>query len=66
MELDTEPTVAFDEVKEQLQPSALLVHFDRMKPLLVYADVSPYGVGAVLAHKMPLVLSVQQNVTTLN
>ena len=24
-----------------------------MKPLLVYVDASPYGVGAILAHKMP-------------
>ena len=45
--------IAFDKVKELLQSDALLVHFDSKKPILVYADASPYGVGAVLAHKMP-------------
>ena len=45
--------IAFDKVKVLLQSDALLVHFDSTKPLLVYADASPYGVGAVLAHKMP-------------
>ena len=45
--------IAFDKVKVLLQSDPLLVHFDSTKPLLVYADVSPYGVGAVLAHKMP-------------
>ena len=44
--------IAFDKVKELLQSDALLVHFDSTKPLLVYADAFPYGVGAVLAHKM--------------
>ena len=45
--------IAFDKVKELLQSDALLVHFDSTKPLLVHADASPYGVGSVLAHKMP-------------
>ena len=45
--------IAFDKVKELLQSDALLVYFDSTKPLLVYADASPYGVGAVLAHEMP-------------
>ena len=31
----------------------LLIHFDSTKPILVYADASPYGVRAILAHKMP-------------
>ena len=44
---------AFDKVKELLQSDALLIHFDSIKPLLVYADASPYGIGAILAHKMP-------------
>ena len=39
------------QVKEHLQSSALLVHFDSIKELLVYADASPYGLRAVLAHK---------------
>ena len=45
--------IAFDKVKELLQSDALLVHFDSKKPILVYADASPYGVGPVVAHKMP-------------
>ena len=44
---------AFDKVKELLQSSALLVHFDNKKPLLVYTDASPYGIRAVLAYNMP-------------
>ena len=45
--------IAFDKVKELLQSDALLVYFDCTKPLSVYADTSAYGVGAILAHKMP-------------
>ena len=45
--------VTFDKVKELLKSSAQLLHFDSTKLLLVYADASPNGVGAVQAHKMP-------------
>jgi hypothetical protein len=44
---------AFQSVKSLIQSSSLLVHFDSNKPILLYCDASPYGVGAVLAHKMP-------------
>ena len=33
--------------------SQLLVHFDPTKELLLACDVSGYGIGAVLAHRMP-------------
>lgn len=43
---------AFSRVKELLQSSSLLVHYNPGKPLRVAADASPYGVGAVLSHVM--------------
>ena len=43
---------AFTEAKNALQADALLVHFDPNKPLIVEADASQYGIGAVLSHKM--------------
>ena len=42
---------AFAKSKELLQ-SALLVHFDPAKELVLATDASDYGVGAVLSHKM--------------
>ena len=45
--------IAFDKVKKPLPSDTLLVHFDSTKPILVYAEASPYGVGTILAHKMP-------------
>ena len=43
---------AFQEVKDLLLSSRVLVHFDNKLPLILSCDASPYGVGAVLAHKM--------------
>ena len=42
---------SFREAKELLISTKLLVHFDPDKELILTCDASPYGVGAVLAHK---------------
>jgi hypothetical protein len=43
---------AFLKAKEMLSGDRLLVHFDPKKPLILGVDASPYGLGAVLSHKM--------------
>ena len=44
---------AFAEVKSLLESPCVLVHYDDKLPLTLSCDASPYGVGAVLSHKMP-------------
>ena len=44
---------AFNRAKRALSTLRVLVHFDQSKPIVVICDASPYGVGAVLAHRMP-------------
>ena len=44
--------VAFSHVKDLLRSSQVLVHFDDNLPLVLPCDASPYGLGAVLSHRM--------------
>ena len=44
---------AFEDSKKMLSSASLLVDFDPNLPLLLPCDASAYGVGAVLAHRMP-------------
>ena len=44
---------AFQESKDLLQSSQLLVHFNPQLPIILACDASAFGIGAVLAHLMP-------------
>lgn len=43
---------AFQKAKESLTSDCLLVHYNPEKELILACDASPYGLGAVLSHKM--------------
>ena len=43
---------AFQAAKGSLTSDSLLVHFDPAKKLILAADASPYGLGAVLSHRL--------------
>ena len=43
---------AFKKAKQSLTDVHVLVHFDPQKELVLTSDASPYGIAAVLSHKM--------------
>nr|CAX83692.1 Gap-Pol polyprotein [Schistosoma japonicum] len=45
---------AFDGLKKLLTSNLLLTHYDPKVPIIVAADASSYGVGAVILHKFPI------------
>lgn len=48
----TKQNKAFRAVKEQIKSGRVLTHFDDRLPLVLACDASPYGLGAVLSHRM--------------
>lgn len=44
---------SFDLIKRQMQSECFLVHYNPTLPLILATDASPYGVSAVISHKMP-------------
>ena len=45
--------LAFASSKKLLMSSRVLAHFDPKLPIVLSCDASSYGIGAVLAHKLP-------------
>jgi len=41
---------AFEKAKRSVSRAPILVHYDVSKPIKLYCDASPYGVGACLMH----------------
>ena len=48
---------ASQSVKDMLKSNRVLTHFNDQLPLILECDASPYGLGAVLSHEMPVRLS---------
>ncbi|XP_055354393.1 uncharacterized protein K02A2.6-like [Paramacrobiotus metropolitanus] len=52
-EWTTECAKQFQALKEEIVHATFLVHFNPAVPLVLAADASQYGVGAVLCHRFP-------------
>ena len=48
-----ECALSFKKLKSMLASDVLLTHYDPTLPIIVAADASSYGVGAVLSHRFP-------------
>ena len=49
----SEQQKCFEKARSMLTSNHVLVHFDPEKELILACDASPYGIGAVLSHRMP-------------
>ncbi len=49
---DQEQQDAFEFSKRQLTTDRVLTHYDPTKSIILACDASPYGLGAVLSHKL--------------
>uniref|UniRef100_A0A1I7WFN4 RT_RNaseH_2 domain-containing protein n=1 Tax=Heterorhabditis bacteriophora TaxID=37862 RepID=A0A1I7WFN4_HETBA len=49
----TNDQTVFERVKEVLSSKLSLTHFDQNLDIIVAADASDYGIGAVILHKYP-------------
>ena len=52
-EWDKAQQIAFEKAKQLLTSTQVLSHYDPAKPLIMLCDASPYGIEAVLSHRMP-------------
>ena len=49
----TECETAFQNLKQQLTSTAVLVHYEVQLPIKLACDASAYGIGAVISHVIP-------------
>ena len=52
MEVGHRSAAAFQEAKQLLTSSQVLAYYNNKKDLILVCDASPFGVGAVISHRM--------------